>query len=377
MAYEDIPAPEITARQKFTCPACGAEATWNPAKQQLICEFCGTVSEAKLTGDLPGADGITEHDLLATLNGLENLDRGWAAEKVSVKCQSCQAISVMDPEKVGQRCEFCGSAQLIPFEEQRAPIRPESLLPFKLDQSRVRDSVRAWYGSHFWAPGKLKRMALTDTLHGIYIPYWTFDAQAEADWTADAGYYYYETEYYTDSNGKRASRQVRKVRWEPAAGHVSNFFDDALVLASKGVPKELVRGIEPFPTTSDLVPYAAGYLSGWTVEHYQLDLLNAAREARLRMDREMQQLCSRDVPGDTQRNLQVQTDYQGQTYKHVLLPIWLVTYNYGSRTFRVVVNGYTGRINGTYPISALKIAIAVVLILICVLIFLYMQNSGS
>lgn len=374
MAYEDIPVPEITAQQKFSCPACGAEATWNPAKQLLICAFCGTQSPAELTGE----GIIKEYDLVQALRGVTDEMRGWEAEKVSVKCQSCQAISVMDKAKVGHRCEFCGSTQLIPFEEQKAPIRPESLLPFQLDSARVRDSVRAWYGSHWLAPNKLKRAALTDTLHGIYIPYWTFDAQAEADWDAEAGYHYYETESYTDANGNRATRQVQKTRWVPASGHVSHFFDDALVLASKGVPAKLVDGIEPFPTTEELVPYNAGYLSGWTVEHYQLDLVGAATAARVRMDRAMERLCSNEVPGDTQRNLRVHTEYQRQTFKHILLPIWLVSYNYGSKTYQIVVNGYTGKIAGQYPLSWIKIALIVLAVLIAVMIFLALQGgSGS
>ena len=78
--------------------------------------------------------------------------------------------------------------------------------------------MRQWYGSRWFAPNKLKRGALTDTVKGLYIPYWTFDAQVHADWTAESGYYYYETESYTDAQGKRQTRQVRKVRWQWSSG---------------------------------------------------------------------------------------------------------------------------------------------------------------
>ena len=122
---------------------------------------------------------------------------------------------------------------------------------------------------------------------------------------------------------------------------------------------EMLRKIEPFPTTTDLVPYNAGYLSGWVVERYQIDLVAAAQEARDEMDAEMQRLCAAEVPGDTHRNLQVENDYSGQTYKHILVPIWLLTYNYGARNFQVVINGYTGAIAGKYPKSWIKITLAV------------------
>src|SRR5215213_4939289 len=200
---------EITAQQKFACPACGAQAEWNPAKQALVCPYCSTVSPAKLAAD--GAT-IQENDLATALRNLGDEQRGWKVEKTSVKCQSCQAISVFDPARVGQRCDFCGSSALIPLEQIKAPIRPESLLEFKVPETQVRDKVRAWYGSRWFAPNALKSRALTDTVHGLYIPYWTFDAQVHAEWTADSGYYYYETESYTDSQGKRQTRQVRRTR---------------------------------------------------------------------------------------------------------------------------------------------------------------------
>jgi ribosomal protein S27E len=68
--------------------------------------------------------------------------RGWQAAKTSVKCQSCQAISVFDAARVGQRCDFCGSTALVPYEEIKEPFRPESLLPMKLSENQVRDSIR-------------------------------------------------------------------------------------------------------------------------------------------------------------------------------------------------------------------------------------------
>ena len=121
----------------------------------------------------------------------------------------------------------------------------------------------------------------------------------------------------------------------------------------------MLRKVEPFPTTKELVPYNAGYLSGWVVERYQIDLVAAAKTAREEMDQAMYGLCGSQVPGDTHRNLQVNSDYAGQTFKHILTPIWLLTYNYGSENFQVVINGYTGVIAGKYPKSWVKIFFAV------------------
>jgi hypothetical protein len=138
-----------------------------------------------------------------------------------------------------------------------------------------------------------------------------------------------------------------------------------------GVHLDLLRKVEPFPTTSDeLKAYDPAYVRGWTVERYQVDLRLASERSRQQMDGAMRELCSHQVPGDTQRNLQVATDYQGRTFKHVLVPVWLVSYTYGAKSFQVVVNGFTGNMAGEHPYSWVKILFTVLgVILVLALLF--------
>ena len=355
---------ETVALSKFTCPACGGEAVWNPGKQRLVCPFCGTESPAEQNS----AGAIVEHDLVAALRGIADEARGWRIEKRQVKCRSCNAISVLDPSRQAQNCEFCGSAQLVPYDEAKPAFRPESMLPFKIGESDARTRIRAWYGRLWLAPSALAKKALTDTVRGIYLPYWTFDARVSAEWTAEAGHYYYTTESY-QQGGRTQTRQVRHVRWEPAAGRLQHAFDDDLVCASVGVHPELLRGIEPFPT-GELKPYDAGYVAGWIVERYQIDLVAAAQRAREAMDAKLQALCAQQVPGDTFRNLRVRADYTAQTFKHILAPVWLLTYTYGSRVFQCAMNGVNGTIRGEYPKSPWKVALLVLAVVVVVAIVL-------
>jgi Zn finger protein HypA/HybF involved in hydrogenase expression len=357
---------EELAREKFACPACGAEAIWNPAKQALVCPFCGTTSPATLDAD---TGGIIEHDLVTALRGITDDKRGWQTEKRYVKCQSCQAISVLDPQRQAQRCDFCGSAQLIPYEQTKDAFRPESLLPFKVTEDKARDGIRAWYGRLWLAPNKLKRSALTDTVKGIYLPYWTFDAKVDAAWTAEAGFYYYTTESYTDGSGRSQTRQVQHVRWESASGQLQHFFDDDLICASVGVHAPLLRGVEPFPT-AELKPYDAGYVAGWLVERYQIDLVAAATAARDDMDAKLRQMCVAQIPGDTYRNLDVRANYSGQTFKHILAPVWLLSYHFGAKAFQAVMNGFTGTVAGEYPKSWVKVTLLVLAVVIVLIIVL-------
>jgi hypothetical protein len=352
---------EVTAIKKFACPACGAEAVWTPSKKALVCPYCSTVSPVELKAD---GSLVEENDLVTALRAIPDDQRGWAAVRKTVKCQSCQAISVFDEKRVAQRCDFCGSPSILAADDVTSPIRPSSLLPFKVAQGR--EDIRRWYGSHFWAPNALGQKALTDTLHGMYLPYWTFDAHAECPWEAEAGYDYTTT----DSKGNTQT----ETRWEYASGHISRAFDDLLVPASKGVHTKLLDDLQPFPTTTDLVPYDPGYLSGWVVEQYQIDLVQAAEDSRGRMHSQLSSDCAKEVPGDRHRNLRISPSYSNQTFKHVLLPVWLLTYTYGTKNYQVTVNGSTGKITGEYPLSWVKITIAIIIGLIILAIFIGMQE---
>jgi hypothetical protein len=342
------------ALAKHACPACGAQAEWRPEKRALVCPSCGTQSPYEI--DASGA--VREIPLAQALREMPDDARGWQTETRSVRCRSCRAVSVFAGARVGQRCEFCGSPEIVDYEEVRAPIRPESLLPFKLGQADARDRLRGWIRGRWFAPNSLSRRALVDTVHGVYIPYWTFDARADCDWTAESGTYYYTTETYRDAQGRRLTRQKRHVRWRPASGSLQHVFDDQPIPGTTGIDRELLRGIEPWPT-AELKPYDTAYLSGFVVEHYQLVLLDAAKQARQGMDETLRQLCAAQVPGDTQRNLVVDARYSAETFKHVLVPIWLLTYDWGRRPWQVLVNGYTGVVAGRYPKSFWKIALLV------------------
>jgi ribosomal protein S27E len=363
---------EVSALKKHPCPECGGDAEWNAAKKALACPFCGTVLPWSDGEDALGA-AIVEHDLAAALAKIPTDARGLKAEKKSVKCESCQAISIFDPDRAAQRCDFCGSPSIVAVDDFKDAITPESLLPAIIANSQVRDQLRAWYGSRWWAPNKLKRAALTDTLKGIYLPYWTFDAHVAARWTAESGEYYSETVTSQDSEGRTTTQQVQRTRWYNSSGELEHFFDDDAVPGTVGVHAKLLRQIEPFPTIQDLKPYDPAYVRGWTVERYQIDLRQAASVNQQQMDRTIEQLCSREVPGDTQRNLEVQSDFQGRTFKHILVPVWLTTYTYGPRSFQVIVNGYTGKMAGEHPLSWVKITLAVLaaLVAICIAFTIY------
>ena len=331
-----------------------------------MCPFCGTESPYQIDR---ATGKVVENDLSAALRDLPRENPAWQSARRTVQCQSCRAVMVYDAGRVGQNCEFCGSPALVAYEQIKSPIRPQGVLPFRIDRNLVRDDIRRWWRSKWLAPGRLAKAALVDTVGSLYIPYWTFDAHAHCPWEAEAGHYYYVNVEGRDSKGNRVVRQEQRVRWEPASGVVEHDFDDEPVPGTQGIPLDLLRQIEPFPT-SELVPYDTAFLSGHIVEHYQVVLTEASNQSQQQMHQALEQLCAGQIPGDTHRNLVIHPTFSGQTFKHILVPIWLLTYVFRSQSYQVLVNGSTGRIAGRYPLSAWKVFFVAVLVVLAVIVLI-------
>jgi len=365
------PSTEVPALQKHHCPACGAQATWDPGSRKLVCAFCGTESPYVLDRE---TGAVAESDLAKALRELPDAARGWESDRRSVQCASCKAVMVFEAGRVGQNCEFCGSPSLVDYQEIKAPIRPWGILPFSVPETTVRESIRGWLRSRWFAPSDLKRKALVDRVKSLYIPYWTFDARVRCPWEAESGTYYYVSEPFRDRSGRMQTRQVRKVRWTPASGVLDHIFDDEPIPGTRGIDRSLLAAVEPFPA-SGLVRYDTGFLSGHVVEHYQVVLLDAARSVKESMHRKLEVLCGAAVPGDTYRNLVIHPEYSGETFRHILVPVWLLTYGFRAKVFQVVVNGATGKMAGVYPKSVWKILFLVLGIGIVALILALLSQS--
>jgi hypothetical protein len=59
----------------------------------------------------------------------------------------------------------------------------------------------------------------------------------------------------------------------------------------------------------------------------------------------------------------------------VLLPVWIASYRYREKSYRFLVNGVTGKVAGTAPVSAWKVAIAVLIgIAVAVGLYFFFRN---
>lgn len=349
------PAPDSEAAnarsERFPCKGCGAPMRWDPSVDALLCDYCG----AKVA--VPRDEGVVVERSFAEAG---DAARGLGVELRVARCTSCGAQIAFDERATAEACAFCGSAIVLQQSDLRNRLRPESLVPLDVGSETVEKAFRSWLRGLWFRPSSLQS-SRTQRAIGIYVPFWTFDARVHSNWSADAGFYYYVTvPTIVMVNGRPQTRMrtERRVRWEPAWGERDDVYDDLLVHASQGVPADLAAELGAFDLTK-LVPYRPEYLAGWHAEEYALDLAGGWEAAQKRIVAEQEARCSRDVPGDTQRDLRVRNVISDVRWKHVLLPVWSLTYAHGGKNWSVLIHGQTGKVVGKAPLSWLKILVLV------------------
>ena len=360
----DIPPPAPDSRSqkpldtpqetnRFPCEQCGADYRFDPAAGSLTCGHCGHSQILRDTSD--HASALRELDFKAALSH-QLPEAEMEVTRVS-SCPNCAAQVEFSNETHALECPFCATPVVVDTGENRH-IKPKGVVPFQLEERAAHDAMSAWLGRLWFAPNGLQAYARKGrAMEGIYVPFWTYDADSQSRYSGSRGTTYYVTETVM-VDGKSENRRVAKIRWTPVSGQVRRFFDDVLVLASKSLPKRYTDALEPWDLSA-LAPYQPQFLAGFRAEAYAIDLEEGFREAQAHMDRVIERDVRFDIGGDRQRISQIDTQLSDITFKHVLLPVWLAAYKYRGKTYRFVVNGQSGRVQGERPYSAWKIAAAV------------------
>ncbi len=342
---------------------CGAKLKFKPGTTHLKCEYCDAEHEIEIA---PTA--IEEIDFEEYIS--KSVDAAPKKKIITSQCSGCGAATTFKDNLVSTICPFCGSPLVAESKSDDTIIQPASLLPFKIEKSEAIQSFKTWLKKIWFAPNELKKFAIRGKLVGMYIPYWTYDADTKTAYRGERGDHYQVQESYTDSEGNRKTRTVTKTRWSSTSGNVSDTFDDVLVVASNSLPQKYIDKLEPWDL-KQLTPYNDKFLTGFETERYQIDVKNGFTIAKQKMEHEIRRTVKRDIGGDEQRIHSLDTKYYDTTFKHILLPLWISTYKYKNKPYRFMINARTGEVQGERPYSWIKITLAI-LVAIAIIVTIYL-----
>ena len=356
----------------YPCLQCGGELVWDIGQQLLRCPYCGN-EQTVLDPDVE----VVEQDFREAVAALEagalaGVGVQVAGEK-EVVCQNCGGHTTFTGTLTATRCPYCATPiQRDDVHEAPARLAVDGVLPFQVDQRQADEAIGAWIRSRWFAPNEFKRYATTGSFNSLYCAYFTYDATTTTRYTGRRG------DHYTVVVGSGENRRTEtRTRWSHAAGTVRNAFDDLPVCANTGLDRRHVEALEPWPT-ADARPFNPEYLAGHLSRTYDHDVAACFGPAKERMEEEIRATVRRDIGGDVQQITSMGVHYEGIGYKHLLLPIWLLTVLYAGAPFQVLINGITGEVQGQRPYSRVKIALAVAAaIIVAVVLWIVFGSSGE
>ena len=290
----------------------------------------------------------------------------------SFTCQNCGATTNVPALDRTIRCPFCGSEYVIARPNDPNTPQPEALIPFSVADAQVQQIYREWLGTGFFKPRDLTRLASNHKMQAVYLPIWECSGNAHSNWWATAGYNRQrEEQYQAEENGQQLTktRTITETDWHPANGQHQGHYPRELVSGSKGLPQDWIDKLGEFDF-GHLQTFDPQFLLGREAEECAVDRTSALQIARQQIEQEEEQSCRALVPGDTQKDLRVQTEVTDLVTRLILLPVWLASFQYKGTLYRCVVNGQNGTIGGEAPMIKAKVALVVVGVLAAVILII-------
>lgn len=370
MSLEDVKQSKVNK----ACKNCGAELRYQPGTDFLKCDYCGYREE------FGGNDtkSVLELDLQKYLSKAGSQTH---SETITmIHCNGCGADQHIGEHLKTKNCVFCGSILEMKDLSKSHWISPGAIIPFFIDRHQANEYFIKWINGLWFAPNKFKKATLnTDHLNGVYLPFWTFDAEMEIRYTGERGVYYYENKRVSvQVNGKTEYRnkQIRKTRWLPVQGLVNGFIDDTLILASEKRKVYIDEKVSNWDL-SKMKSYNSKYLAGYITEKYTIPLQKGHLKAEAQADQIAIRWAKQDIGGDSQRVHQCHKQLSNETFKHILLPLYLSNYHYAGKEYAFQINGQTGALSGKRPYSLWKICLTILFGLSLVFGLLYFLNQNE
>ena len=217
---------------------------------------------------------------------------------------------------------------------------PEGIVPFLIAEPDARGRAERWIRRTWLVPSALVRRTRDDAITQRFLPYWLFDARAIAYWSA-AG----------------ATR-----------GIIEMDFLHLLVPAERAALND--RAELEQALAKSIRPYSLREIGLTEVAEPQRGFDEASAVAHARMESELAAAAKRSRPPKERDKLNLsRVEYARESCRRLLLPMWQLDYRYLGRSYRIAIDGATGRVVGEAPKSAVKAALIAVIVLWLVLLF--------
>jgi hypothetical protein len=322
------PAPEglrAADADRFMCPKCGGRMSFAPDGQSLVCDYC-TRHQAMGFSPKPAE----EKDFLTAMATARG--HGKPLNEQVFHCEGCGSEFILPPKQISANCIYCDSPHVVNWEDTKDLLAPDGILPHRFNQQKAVRFLVNWVESNQVKPEKQ-----VEPPRGLYLPLWTFDIGGEIEYTGEV-YEDEENPFVARSGG----RQVRRV-----SDSYPVLVDDLPIPASRKLSAVFLRLIPTFDLTS-VKPYDPRFLADWPAEVYDIPLAEASLDARGQAyAKYKEELPSRLSPVRIVQSSSAKMAID--SFKLVLLPVWMTELPFSGRAHLVLVNGMNGEVRSDLP----------------------------
>lgn len=327
---------------EYKCPACGGALEFNSSVQKMKCPYCDTEVDME---SLKEYDAELEKNLQDDMTWDTMMGSEWQdgeLESMGVyTCQSCGGEIVADENTAATSCPYCEN-QVVMTKRLSGDLRPDYVIPFKFDKKGAKEAYQNYLKGKRLMPNIFKDENHIDEIKGIYVPFWLFDAKADANiwyngtkvrmWSS-GDYNYTETSYY---------KILR-------AGSIE--YERVPVDGSTRMEDELMESIEPYDF-SEAVDFQTAYLAGYLADKYDVTAEESIERANERIRHSTEGAFESTIHG-----------YQGVVAershislnegkaKYALYPVWILNTTWQGKKFTFAMNGQTGKFVGNLPVD--------------------------
>ena len=328
--------------QEYKCPCCDGAIAFDAQSQKLACPYCGTEFEIETLASYDSeVKGDTESDMHWESDAGTEWREGETEGLRVYTCNSCGGEIVTDETTAATKCPYCENP-VVMTGQLAGDLRPDYIIPFKVDKAAAKRALLEHYKGKRLMPKIFADENHLDEIKGVYVPFWVFDTDADANiryratrvrhWS-DSRYNYTETSYYNIT--RQGSLGFEKV---PVDG-------------STKVADDLMESIEPFDF-SEALSFEKAYLAGFLADKYDVSSEQSIERANSRIKKSTEDTFASTVSGYTSVIPTASSvSFRNSNAKYALYPVWLLNTTWEGQKFTFAMNGQTGKFVGNLPLD--------------------------
>lgn len=328
-------ATEIT---NYQCPNCTGPMHFDGASGKLKCDFCESIFD---TAEIEAMYKEKEEKSVEAFEKAETKE--WIDEGMhAYNCPSCGADLICDETTAATSCPYCGNPSIVPGQMAGA-LRPDLIIPFKLDKEKAKASLRQHYNNKFFLPKSFSEGNHIEEVKGVYVPFWLFDCTASGEAWFEAG------KVVKDNLNKKVTDIYDAVR----GGEVS--FEKIPTDASIQMPDDMMDSIEPYDY-NEITEFSTVYMPGFMADKFDVtqeeSIDRFSDRAKNTLVDMLTDECKADYDDVTKKHEEI--EIKDVKCRYAMLPVWMLSTKWENQNFLFAMNGQTGAFVGDLPCDKKK-----------------------